>query len=50
MKKKGDIELDKLGMIILAIVLLAVIIFIIIILKGKGINLIDKLKELILYK
>ena len=48
--KRGDIELDKLGKLIIALVVLVVIILLIMILKGKGINLIDKLKEIIRYR
>ena len=48
--KKGDFELDNLGKLIIALVLLIVLIIIIIILKGKGIDLLDKLRQLAIYK
>ena len=48
--KKGDIELDKLGKLIIALVLLVILIAIVIILKGKGIDLLDKIKNIIVYR
>jgi len=48
--KKGDMEIEHLGFWIIALALLVILIIIIIILKGKGINLLDKLKEIVIYK
>lgn len=50
LRKKGDIELDNLEKLIIALVLLVVLVVIIILLKGKGISLLDKLKQIIMFR
>ena len=48
--RRGAWEFENLGRIIIALVLLIILIFLIITLKGKGIDLIDKIKDILYYR
>lgn len=45
--KKGNWLIDNMGMLLIAVLVLVVVILFIMAMKGKGFEIIDKIKELI---
>jgi len=48
--KKAKIALDMLGWLIIAVIVLVILVAVIIILKGKGVSILDYIKELFTFR
>ena len=48
--KKGDLEIENLGKLLLALFILFILIATVIILRSKGIDIVGKIREVILFR